>query len=237
MAYQEDSAEARAGLRGERAVDQWMRAQGIWRLQVSNLGPSAMLVGPEGKLIALDRLYIGSGVTHWCDIKWKSGPILYGRTQTMRHGIDKKNWEHYLAVQKKTGIPAKLAIVELRQHRRQNILSPRLLIQDLDVLEEKLKTTKDGVAQPFLPRFPNGSVNWDRDDAFIDMGEIDIGEGEIPQTQCNLRPWEWPARDGTVRMPKKRVELEDLFTEAASENSSDAYAAAQGRRALPSEKH
>ena len=239
MVYQDNSAEAQAGQRGEQAVDQWMRSQGIWRLQVSDLKREARFLGPKGEqqVIALDRLYAGGGISYWCDIKWKSGPVIYQKTQTFRHGIDKRNWEHYLEVQKKTGIPAKLAIVELRRYRGDKVIAPRLLVQDLDVLERLIATTVNPYGKS--ERIQNGiieqfqSVNWDRDVAFIDMGEIDIGEGPVPQTQRNLRPWEWPARDGTFRMPKKRED--DLFTQEASEDG-DAYAAAQGRRTLPSVK-
>lgn len=202
MAYQDNSPEAIMGKICEQVVDEYVRNIGWWRLEVSNLGAGAMLHGPAGALIALDRLYVlGHGVTHWCDIKSKHGPVVYQKRDVCRHGIDERVWQHYLAVQKLTNIPAALAVVELKRARSDDcVFAPQLLWQSLKRLEECVRPSDSD----------NKMVYWDRDD-FDVLGPIHIDAEKIPLTVKNLHPWEFPSQAGYLRVPPGSPRQGDLF--------------------------
>jgi len=225
MPYQEGSSEAQAGLRGEQAVDKWARdIAGLWRLEVSNLGPAARLFGPGGQLIALDRLYVGRGITRWCDIKWKTGPVVYNLKDVMRHGIDQPNWEHYREIVSKSGIPGDLAIVEVKRHRNATEIAPRLLWASIERLE---RTCEFSVSD-------NKMVYWNRAD-FEDLGPIDIGPEPLPETARNLKPWELKDVCGRLRIPPnapRQFELGFYNAEDDMRRSiEDCYRAVRERRA------
>lgn len=76
----------------------------------------------------------GRGGTAYVDSKVKSHPVLFRKTNQLRHGIDRKNWEAY----KKAGIAGNkscgLAIVELFRDEENKDWSGQLLVESFSGL-------------------------------------------------------------------------------------------------------
>ena len=206
MPYDENSPQAKWGKAAETWVDLYRQELGWWRVPVSNLGAAALCSGPDGKLIALDRLYFAGGNARWCDIKFKTAPVHYRIKDVMRHGIDLPNWHHYLAVQQKSGIPGDLAIVVRRRHGDPQLPDdPHLLWAPLDHL------ATCGETGPVDSAFRDGGIFWNLAD-LPELGSIVLaGADDLPPLDRNLHPWERRDRFGKLRLPPLRPLQMELF--------------------------
>lgn len=206
MPYDKNSPEARWGAAAEGWVDVFRQEEGWWRIPVSNLGPAALCSGPDGSLVALDRLYSLAGSSRWCDIKFKTAPVTFNKLNVQRHGVDLKNWRHYMRVQKLTGISGDLAIVVRKRHGDAHEDDPHLLWATLDHLNAC------GSEGPATDKFPTGGFWWDLAD-LPELGPIRI-DGTLPPTDRHLHPWERRDRLGKLRLPPNRPRQMDLFGHA-----------------------
>jgi hypothetical protein len=212
MPYDERSAEAEAGRRGERAADEWLRVHlGYSRIMVSMLGSKAVFIDEHGRAhAAYDRLYFTPRLgMRWCDIKWKTAPIVFQKLDVARHGIDLPAWQHYVLLATKSRTGGDIAIIEVKRHRVATEIAPMLLIQSVAVLAKRIGSTVDYPTEGF----PFGAVFWDAD-LFENLGRIGIGNMPLPPTRSNLHPWEARDRYGELRLAPRRVRTPDLFEES-----------------------
>ena len=196
MAYDEDTAEAEAGHIGEEVADRYFRSLGCGVIRVADInGGPAMLERDSNPLILPDRqILIPQVGMKYVEVKWKSAPVEFRQSGTLRHGIDLPNWRHYLQLEEEAMVQIGLALVQVRTHRASTEIVPRLLFQTVLRLA---KSIADILDRP-INGFPRGAVYWEVD-VFQDLGLIvDLfGSGPIPQTKLALHPWERPAKDGS----------------------------------------
>jgi len=135
----------------------------------------------------------------YVEVKWKSAPVEFRQSGTLRHGIDLPNWRHYLQLEEEAMVQIGLALVQVRTHRASTEIVPRLLFQTVLRLA---KSIADILDRP-INGFPRGAVYWEVD-VFQDLGLIGdlFGSGPIPQTKLALHPWERPAKDGSLPQPR-----------------------------------
>ena len=173
---------------------------------IENGGPPAF-VGADGRgqVITPDLVAARAGRTRWVEVKFKTAAVPYGKTPgTWRTGVDERNWRQYLEVQRITGAPGWLAIVQLRPAGK------------LAAEPELQLATLDHLARRATPHIGAGDrkVWWDIDD-FERFPIVIDGAGalELPPRLVE-RPWERPARDGTVpRCPPPGQRQLSLFDE------------------------
>lgn len=141
---------------------------------------------PGERIITPDLLVAHSGCNAFCEVKWKTAPVLHQRTRTWRHGVDEWNWENYLFAQEQTGIRGWLYIVECKRGPHEQD-EPHLLTQSFDVLQA-VGFSHDGDG--------DAKVWWDVE--VFQRRALSVntrGRVEIPRS---VRPWERVGRDGTA---------------------------------------
>lgn len=156
-----DTTEFQMGRTGEHIVADFFRAKGWFIL------PSYDYSGEDGnkapKLQGFDASYVipdldaaKDGTRVWVEVKTKSEPVLYRKTNELRHGIDARHFWQYRICQKITGCSVFLVIVELSTRA--------LLCAPLSKLIDKAEAgsgTRWGEKMVFWPR-----------DAFKEIGFV-----------------------------------------------------------------
>lgn len=104
------------GLHGIEETRVFFQGLGHYVLDIDaiNNGGAPAIVGQVRRHVTPDLQISGGGNTWWVEVKYKDHCVKYQKTGTWRHGIDRANWYAYRQVERETGIPGLLAIV---QHR------------------------------------------------------------------------------------------------------------------------
>lgn len=135
------------GQLGERIAREINKRNGWFILpaSLSGAGMAAMFDG-EKKLILPDDFESKKGNSRWAEIKCKSRSTYSRNDKKWEHGLPLRQWNHYMQVQKHSGIPGYLIIIELNP-------KPAFLINSLDNLSLKCRIQDmEGEKHIFLHR-------------------------------------------------------------------------------------
>jgi hypothetical protein len=105
------------GRLGERKVMKRLQAAGCLVVPTADYtgphGDRAPLAKGHGWAVVIPDLDVSKGGHRaWCEVKWKLEPSYCRTLQRYEHGIDLTNYREYLKMQKASGTPVVLAIVE-----------------------------------------------------------------------------------------------------------------------------
>jgi hypothetical protein len=127
----------------------------------------------------------------WIEVKWKDSPDYYQKAGEYRHGVDLPKWDAYLEVERETGVPGYLAIVQCRAGKAAELpFDPILLIAPFAYLATQAQRVPEPTA--FASR---GMVYWPVD-AF-EAHPIDLPQPPVLGAST-VHPWHQAARDGRV---------------------------------------
>jgi len=93
-------SEERQGKLGEAVCENVMKASGVYYIPLCRIADSGapMAVASGDKKILPDFDIAGEGVNAYLDAKCKTKSIRYRKTGQVRHGINKRNYESYVAM-------------------------------------------------------------------------------------------------------------------------------------------
>lgn len=142
-----DTPEWRQGRRGEAAVRQWLEDRGFFVMYAADITSSgAPMLRRNGERLILPDLQAGQdGAARWVEVKTKYTATLCRRHKRREHGLEQRNWEHYLECERIYGFPGYLAILE-----RQTGIVLEATLQRLHVVREH--SMMQGVPHWFFPR-------------------------------------------------------------------------------------
>ena len=184
---------------GERTVRKWYRDQGYFVVPTSaiEMGGAPKLVGLLQAHVLPDMQAAQAGEMRWVEIKFKTAPVLYRKTGTWRHGVDLSNWLAYLEVERITGIPGELAIVQLRPGPKAD--------SSLLLLRATFATLR-GLGQEIT--YPDGKdvVVWDVD-RFDRFPITDHAIPDLRSLRSVVHPWEQPGADGVAPQMGPKQEM------------------------------
>lgn len=119
----------------EEAVSAWLQQRGGFVLPAydysglqDDKAPRLTAVLPEDSLIVPDLFCARNGRSTWVEVKLKAGASFTRLTQRLETGLSRRLWDHYLAVEKTTGLPVWLLFVheaeqEMRGESQQALLN------------------------------------------------------------------------------------------------------------------
>lgn len=192
------SAEARLGRACEEAVREWFRSHGwyVLALYAIETGRAPALIGELQNYVLPDLQVSRRGATRWVEVKAKTLAPYYQRAREYRHGVNLDNWEQYLDVETKTGIPGYLAVLQLKPGPDAPP-DPILLLASFAALRACVQIDARPGAQP-MAYFPV--------DAFDRYPGIAVDVAMMPSLEPRIvHPWE----RGRVLGPQQlRLDLE-----------------------------
>lgn len=105
---------------GEQRVLELLRARGWWIVPTFDMDRGSQEVFPhllapagEEQMLPLPDLdCCRGGARVWVEVKTKEAPTWTRKTRQWEHGIHASSWESYLKIQRITGCPVLIAIVE-----------------------------------------------------------------------------------------------------------------------------
>lgn len=113
----------------------------------------APMSGGKEKMILPDfQVNGGAHFQVYVDSKAKRHPVFYGHASENRHGIDRRNYQHYSDFGSRLGKHAALAIFEAFTDKRDLVWSGDLLVQTLQVLGEPCRGFSTGSHMVYWPR-------------------------------------------------------------------------------------
>ena len=168
-------------------------------------GGAPMLAGLVQKFVLPDFLVAKSGQPRWIEVKFKDHPVKFQKTGFNRHGIDLPKWHAYCQVEKITGIPGSIAILQYRPGVNADYC-PHLLQQTFT----HLALTVDFEPQP-QPRAPNGMAYWNVDEMDIG-GPLDFDPGDLPRLTRVIHAWETKSCDGRAPQMSFNEQQRSLFS-------------------------
>lgn len=151
-------------------------------------GGAPMLARLIERHVLPDMLLAHRGVSRWLECKFKDHCVKYNKTGFFRHGIDLPKWQAYREVERITGIPGWLAILQFRPGAEADP-DPHLLVQSL----EHLAGILDVAAEPTATA-PRGMVYWNVDEMDT-VTRLDFGLDVERLTEV-IHPWEMKTKDG-----------------------------------------
>lgn len=178
------------GRDGERVVAEWLIEQGYAIIRTADISVSG-LGGPRVEraghgFILPDLQVVGQGMTKWVEVKTKSQDVLYQRTGELRQGIERRNFNHYIDVQDKTGVPGYLAFLVLNKGQS---VPPVLRMAPLDRLSQHGRGHVGNTA------LFNGEMIWWPIDIFdswdIDGGSL-VAQPPEPMPPATTHAWDAP---------------------------------------------
>jgi hypothetical protein len=99
----------KTGLLGEDEISRWFIRKSFqvlpaYQIEV-NHGKGPRLFTPDGQFISPDLLIFNSKKILWIEAKTKSAFTWHRQSNTFQTGIDRRHWNHYLEVEKRTPFP------------------------------------------------------------------------------------------------------------------------------------
>ena len=112
-----DTPDGKLGKEGEDAILALFRDKGIYVMPASDYNGKDGTVAPmirthRDNLILPDFYCAKSGRSWWVEAKAKSAPLHWRKTDTLYHGVDTKQLNHYIHVCEITGLPMWLVVYE-----------------------------------------------------------------------------------------------------------------------------
>jgi hypothetical protein len=163
----EDTPQYKRGREGERRVMRLLKGLGYMCIPSADYVGSAThpsapkLKGASESLVLPDIDACKDGQRAWVEVKTKTHAVLHRISGKYRHGMERRNWEQYVAVQERTGTETYVVIYE--------ITSGEVLAAPVDHL-------KNCIWYGQGPGFPRPMVFWERDE-FDVIGNI--AEAEV----------------------------------------------------------
>jgi hypothetical protein len=185
--YDPNSKEVELGAWAQAEADRMLLAAGylILDAHLSGQGRAALIRGRDGALIAMDNMDIRGGKTVLRDTKGKSQSTFWRYGNREQHGIDARNFDHYVAQCNEGGLEGHIAIVELSRERsafgkEKGLLVPsrKLLIYLLDMFDRREDAE-------FACYGKDGMVYWNRAD-FLEQYDLETGEYEAAMYQGKM---------------------------------------------------
>lgn len=189
MTALKDTLEWNLGRFGEERVRCWYQQQGWFVVPtycIENGGAPA-LIGQLRRFVLPDMQAAQAGEMRWVEVKTKTSPVLYQKIGRFRHGIDLRNWLDYREVERTTGLPGYLAILQLRPGKGAAV-DPVLL--------QAAFADLDSVVQIYTS---NQMVYWDADR--FERLPIDLTQAAPVLEPKTIHPWD----HGREMGPKQEV--------------------------------
>lgn len=186
---------------GENVVRDWFRTAGWFVVPTAAIetGGAPKLVGLLEQHVLPDMQTARDGQMRWVEVKTKTSPVLYQIAREWRHGVDLKNWQAYLEVERITGFPGDLAIVQLRPGPKAPA-NPTLLTASFASLRD--------VGEVGTGEYGKKVIFWN-----VDRFErVVINECQIPDFRSLrevVHPWEQKGKTGTV--PQMNSYKQEMF--------------------------
>ncbi len=172
-------------------------------------GGAPMLIGLLRKYVLPDFLVAKGGIPRWLEVKYKDHCVKYQKTGFFRHGIDRAKWDSYRKVEKITGIPGSIAIIQYRPGASADPF-PHLLEQSYSRLEQTVQ-----FAAP-TAHAPTGMVYWNVDDMEI-VTPLDFQFTDLPRLTEVIHAWEQKSKSGHAPAMDFEFQQRSLFTHDRSE--------------------
>jgi hypothetical protein len=163
------------GQQSERIWEAVFRASGRRYVALSRIedGGAPMMKGKDGDhLILPDGLVSNCSATVYAEIKGKSHPVWWGLGSEWRHGVDRFNWEHYLAISQTQRLHCCLCIMEYYRDEDKKEWSGALLINTLAKLGPPCKGFSTQAHMIYWPRARFKILGW--------LSQENITRGRIP---------------------------------------------------------
>jgi hypothetical protein len=196
------------GIAAERAVRDAYQRLGYFVVPtnlIMEARGAPMLTGLLKKYVLPDMMISRGGRSAWREVKFKDHCVKFGKTGFFRHGIDLPKWRAYRQVEKETGIPGGIAILQYRPGASADPC-PCLLEQTF----EHLETAVDLQTQS-LPHASGGMAYWNVDEmdrvCFLDFDFTDI-----PRLTKTIHAWEGVSRRGVAPQANMDQQQRSLFS-------------------------
>ena len=190
-----NSPEWRLGRFAEFKIGDWFRSAGVYTIATADIeshGGAPLIESQYKKLAVMDLQVSRDGSMACVEIKYKKAPVQFRKFSSWRHGIDESKWNAYQEIEKITGIHSYLCFYQERPEREAPE-APMILLADFETLREQVIFEKGG---------RGGSVAmayWDIDQTpFLVFPDNGSGKPRIQTVHREIRPWDRPARDGTL---------------------------------------
>lgn len=167
-------------------------------------GGAPMLVGWLRKYVLPDFLVAGRGASRWVEVKYKDHCVKYQKTGHFRHGIDLPKWRAYRAVERETGIPGSIAILQYRPGAHADP-EPHLLEQTFSHLHEVI----DFAPEP-TPTAPHGMAYWNVDEMETKC-RLDFDFRDVERLTRVIHPWERRSKTGEAPSAAQSSGQRELF--------------------------
>lgn len=150
--------------------------------------------GPES-IILPDFQVSGGRFNVFADSKAKRHPVVYRHAQEERHGINRRNWEHYATIAERSGQVCCIAIFECFRDEEVMCWSGALLLQSLPKLGFP-PATSGRTEMVFWPRR-----------SFINLGSLDPEQARQQRsyTLAGFRAKIWEALELSAQGGKQGV--------------------------------
>lgn len=152
-------------------------------------GGAPMLIGLLEKHVLPDFLVARAGMSRWVEVKFKDHCVKFGKTGYFRHGIDLPNWYAYREVEKITGVPGHLAVLQYRPGANVDP-DPHLLMQSFAHLHEVIDFQPDPI-----PTAPRGMAYWNVDEMNT-ITRLDFNFTDVERLTKVIHPWEARTKSG-----------------------------------------
>jgi hypothetical protein len=184
--------------RGEAAQDavrEWLKRSGYWVVPLHAIeeGRGApALIGLIRRHVLPDFQACRDGRTCWVEVKYKDSPVKYQIAGgEYRHGVDLPNWDAYLEVERESGVPGWLAIIQARAGKAPELsFDPMLLVAPFTYLAKWAQRAPEPT-----PKAARGMVYWPVD-AF-EPHRIDLAQPLVLGAKTT-HEWDRVGRDGTA---------------------------------------
>ena len=189
----------RIGRVGEEFVARTLRGEDWFVLPAYDFGgegddKAPILLGPTSVLVVPDLLVFREGTGRWCEVKTYSRFVIFRKYGIEAHGIARRHYLDYMAVEDATGHPVWLVICECSTKTVLNARLARLATYPCMCPscqrgnEQACKMTRGGMT--FFDRSQFAVARWDWDDRLgqppgsagkpVDDGaEVSLGEEQI----------------------------------------------------------
>lgn len=175
----------------EKAVRQTLTRMGecIIPAHLIENGGAPKMLGHVKSWTLPDMLGCKNGASRWIEVKFKRAPALFEKIGRYRHGIDIPKWNDYRAVEKESGIPGWIAIVQYQPGDEADP-EPCLLMQSFAHLEHVTQFSHKPTSKA-----PNGMCYWDIDEMDT-VCSLDFDFGNQLVLERKIHPWSKKSKAG-----------------------------------------